>query len=273
MKNHYLMSKRLTCSGCGCRVSGISRVLPAATYQYYACSTNKEKVRQCSMRTNFRADQVDDAAWSWVRSLLTDPTALEAGIQAHVAERERAQKPSRDRLVVLQDLIKENQAQLNRLLDLYLAEGFPREMLMERKRRLEDTLRSLIAEESKVQASLQGQQLDQDQLNTLREFAQQIGAGLDQAEQDFRVRRRIIETLDVRGRLALEEDQRVVYLECVLGDTAFEMGAKRRLATPPIATEAEPNEGDLSGLSDANISSRTCGRDPIFLWSRTRLPR
>ncbi len=71
------------------------------------------------------------------------------------------------------------------MLDLYLVEGFPREMLLERKTRLEDTIRSLTAEEGRVLATLEAHMLTEEQIKSLREFSLQIADGLDTIEQDF----------------------------------------------------------------------------------------
>ena len=49
----------------------------------------------------------------------------------------------KERLVIVDDLLVENQAKLERVLDLYLAGDFPKEMLIEQKERLQKTVDAL----------------------------------------------------------------------------------------------------------------------------------
>ncbi|MBL7063762.1 MAG: hypothetical protein ISS49_06060 [Anaerolineae bacterium] len=95
------------------------------------------------MSTHFRADYVDAAVWDWVKSFLTDPAALAEGLKVEQAEREEANKPLRDRLAVVDDLLADNRRQLERALDLYLSGDFDKERLTERKTRLEKTIAAL----------------------------------------------------------------------------------------------------------------------------------
>jgi hypothetical protein len=53
-----------------------------------------------------------------------------------------------------------------------------------------------------------------DQLAYIEEFCAKIRAGLDQA--DFNAKRQIIELLDIRGKIAFENGQKVAYLRCLI---------------------------------------------------------
>jgi hypothetical protein len=68
------------------------------------------------------------------------------------AERERENAPLRERLKVTEDLLADNRTQLKRLLDLYLAGNFPKEMLVESKTRLETTMEALEKERAGLTA-------------------------------------------------------------------------------------------------------------------------
>jgi len=103
---------------------------------------------------------------------------------------------------------------LNRLLDLYLEGGFPKEVLSDRKLRLEEMLVSLRKERSDLASHVQNVTLSDDQLGVIEAFCAKIRKGLDQA--DFNARRQIIELLDVRGRFAYENGQKVLYLKCLI---------------------------------------------------------
>ena len=53
-----------------------------------------------------------------------------------------------------------------------------------------------------------------DQVRTISEFAALLGDGIEEAEQDFQLRRQLIEALDVQATLCVEEGQQVVWVSC-----------------------------------------------------------
>src|SRR5512140_1019907 len=56
--------------------------------------------------------------------------------------------------------------------------------------------------------------LTDDQMVAIEAFCARIRKGLDEA--DFSVRRQIVELLDVRGKVAYEDGQKVLYLRCLV---------------------------------------------------------
>jgi hypothetical protein len=70
-------------------------------------------------------------------------------------------------LGVVDDILTENRHQLERLLDLYLAGDFPREVLTDRKSCLETTIRSLERERTGLVAHLEAENLAEGQIQTL----------------------------------------------------------------------------------------------------------
>jgi uncharacterized protein (DUF1778 family) len=190
-------------------------------YLYYVCLGRRNHKlspgEKCDL-AYFRADHVDAAVWEWVKSFLTNPAALAEGLQAEQAGREEANRPLRERLAVVHDLLADNGRQLERALDLYLSGEFPNEMLTERKARLQETIESLERERVALAAQLEAQTLTDEQVTTLTEFAQKVAQGLDRADVSFEARRHVIELLDVKGTLAVEDGQKVVYARCMLGE-------------------------------------------------------
>ena len=51
-----------------------------------------------------------------------------------------------------------------------------------------------------------------EQIETIVDFAREVASGLEEAETDFEARRRIIEGMDVRVRLAIEDGVKVAYV-------------------------------------------------------------
>jgi len=198
-------------------MSGTSR--KKGKYLYYRCATRStiDTARTCSQPL-FRADQVDAAVWEWVKSFLTNPDTLAEGLRAEQEEREEVNQPLRDRLSVVDNLLDDNRRQLGRALDLYLSGDFSREILTERKERLQKTIQALERERVELAAQLEAQTLTDEQIETIVEFAQSITRGLEKADTDFEARRHIIELLDAQVTLAVEDGEKVVYVRCMLGE-------------------------------------------------------
>ena len=85
-----------------------------------------------------------------MRQLLSDPAALQLGLESYQAELENANAPLRQRLTVTENILADNREQLTRLHDLFLDGAFPEELLVEREKRLETTLSQLEEERSKL---------------------------------------------------------------------------------------------------------------------------
>jgi hypothetical protein len=131
--------------------------------------------------------------------------------------REKANKPLGGRLAVVDDLIADNRRQLERALGLYLAGDFPREVLTERKERLQNTIDALEQERVELAAQLEAQTLTDEAIGTIMEFTAKIGKGLDNAGLDFEKRRRLLEELDMTVTLAVEDGQKVANVKCLIG--------------------------------------------------------
>ena len=188
----------------------------------------------------FRTDAVDPVVWGWVRSFLADPSTIAVGLEAKRVERESENRPLRERLAVVEDLLADSRVQLERLLDLYLTGQFPKDVLTDRKVRLEETIQTLDRERAGLLSFLEARVLTDEQISNVQEFAVRVGRGLDGVEQDYEVQRRLVELLDVRVILNAEGGQRVAYARCMLGDDALSLpsrgnGTSRRCPLPSAA--------------------------------------
>lgn len=222
-KYNYLLSGRVTCSDCGGRMFGHTHIdqKSGKPYGYYNCRTlrNPERYPGCSCKgMRFRVDHVDDVIWDWLRSLLTEPESLMDGLAAQREKQDAENAPLRERLQIVDGLLDDNQRQMERLLDLYLLEDFPKEVLLDRRQRLESTIEALEKERSNLRIHLEAQTLTAEQIQTIQEFAERMGKGLIAADADenFQSRRRIIEELNVQAILAIEGDEKIVHASCIL---------------------------------------------------------
>jgi hypothetical protein len=126
-------------------------------------------------------------------------------------------------LDVVDDLLEKNRTQLQRLLDLYLAGDFAKDVLTERKSRLETTIEALLRERDALDASLAQQSLTQEQIVGILAFAAQVAEGLAAAEEDFEARRRIVEMLRLEATLAVENGEKVIYVRCIVGEAVLSL--------------------------------------------------
>ena len=217
-KHKYLLARRLTCGGCGLKMTGATNI--RSRYSEYRCPAtlnNHDCGRDCSA-PHFAARQVDAVVWDWLVSFLTDAEALERGLWAVHQEREQANAPMRGRLQVVAELIADKRTKLEKLLDLYLSGEYPKEMLLDRKARLEKTILALERESTALRAVLEKNLLTTEQVRTMQEFAAKVRERLEVMGDDFNAKREVVEALDVQVTLSQEDGEKVVYARCILGE-------------------------------------------------------
>ena len=217
-KHKYLLARRVTCGSCGLKMCGATNT--KSRYSEYRCPAtlnNNDNGHDCDA-PHFSVKQVDAAVWDWVVSFLMDPEALESGLWEVHQEKEQANAPMLARLRVVDDLIADNQTQLEKLLDLYLTGEFPKEVLVERRTRLEKTILALERERAGLLTAVEKHLLTAEQIETMREFAVKVAEKLKVMGNDFEAKRSLLEALDVQVTLTVEEGEKVVYARCILGE-------------------------------------------------------
>lgn len=215
-KRPYLVSRRVVCGQCNSKMFAKTNNWGNS---YYICSRAAGRLagKDCNL-PYFRSDHVDAAVWEKTKEWLQDPEVLEQSLEEIKAKLAQKHQPLHDRLTVVDDLLTENRGKLEKLLDLYLAGDFPREVLADRKARLETTIASLEEERAYLAATLESQDLSDDQIKTIVDLAREVAGGLKEAERDFGARRRIIDDLHVKVRLVIEEGIKVAYVSWLVSD-------------------------------------------------------
>jgi site-specific DNA recombinase len=211
MEHTYLLSHRLRCAKCG---YGFRGQIIRGKFLYYICNGTRQIKSRCNM-PHIRGEQLEDQIWQWIKSVMQDPVHLAAGLRASQQEAERENAAVRERVSIIESQIAETQSQLNRLLDLFVSGEFSKEMLLERKTRLEDTLIELERTKAELNTHLLTAVLSDDQIAELEAFCAEVRTGLDNAT--FEDKRRYFDLLDVRGKLTIENNEKVAYLSCKLG--------------------------------------------------------
>ena len=244
-KSLYLLSGRMRCGRCGTSFNGEANA--ANGYRYYRCfAVHKGDVAHHCNIPSFRVDAVDPVVWDWITRLLTDPQVLEEGLSTRLTINEKESEPLQQRLSIAEDMLRDNQEQLTRLLDLYVAGDFPKDILVDRKRRLEESIKALEKERANIISMLEKRTLTPKQIKNIYGFAERIGKGLQLAETDPGYKREIIEALDVRAIFAVEHGQKVVYVQCVLDDEP------ERFGIPPISRRIDSQDSQNFGMESYN---------------------
>lgn len=165
---------------------------------------------------------MDAAVWQWATEFLTNPELLKEGMAAYQAEQEVRNEGIIERLAIIDELLADHKAQLNRIQDLYLEGGFPKELLVEKKARLEQTIRSLESEKLNLHDFLEKKTLTLEQYQDIEEFSRKILERVNLLSCDFKTRRQIIELLDIQVTCLLDNDgKQFVNLKCILGSDQY----------------------------------------------------
>ena len=151
---------------------------------------------------------------SAVKALPTESQALTAGLQETQDESVQQNQGMLNRLELIEKQITEQELQLSKLLDLYLSGDFPREVLTERKARLEEHIANLRNEHEKTRKMIEKVALTDRQIDEIQLFCDGVRDRLDTT--DFDEKRQLFEMFDVRGTLAVENEEKVVHASCLI---------------------------------------------------------
>jgi len=222
VKYEFLLRRRVTCGCCQSSMRSESVKRRGRVSLYYRChrryETEKGGDASCTMTTWFPASEVDAATWDWLKGVLSDRDQLLRARREYTGAWDVENEPLRRRLQTVEDLIAQTRPRLERVLDLYVDGRLDKDLLVERRKRLESTLAGLERERATLEASMNSRVPTEKQIRTVFDLAEAVREGMAWADMDFSRRRELIELLDVRATLAVEDDEKVLYLSCqVLG--------------------------------------------------------
>ena len=234
-KREYLLRGRAKCGACGWNM----RLAVSERGRYYRCARQWEKdvPAPCDHRTHYRQDIVDALAWQWVEQLLLNPEALESGWLQYQTAMDEETAPIRSKLAIVDDGIAKHKAQLSKVLDLYLSDAIDKGMLFERQQRLETMLSSLGAQHDELNSRLTGREITKDEFTIMQSFVSQIAARLGAVnwEGDIERMQQVLDILDVKATLGLEEGEKVLYLSGRLGSASYFVQPIIFTSTPAMA--------------------------------------
>lgn len=220
-KGDYLLSGMGTCGKCGKKVYVSGSKRKGGGGVYYRCSVARKMIKggACCDASNFRMDVVDRAVWDWVKTRLLDEENLKAELESQQQEQARRVAPFRERLAIIDGLLVDNQRQLERLLDLYLeSDSMTKDILTDRKQRIEKTIEALEDERAKLAATIEAEFLTQEQAQTILELGREIAATYPEADEDFETKRAILKRLKLQAVFGENKDgEQTVFVYCLIG--------------------------------------------------------
>ncbi len=225
LKHKYLLGKRVFCGDCRSKMTAMPNYTGKRIYFYYHCQAKRNFAKNCNNTVTYSAQSLDDQVWDWIYSLMTDTRQLRIGLQDYQNRREEDLAPLRERAEVICQLLRDHQEQLDRLVDLYVSGQFDKQILWERKNRLETTIAGLEAEQKHITQELEGQSLTEEQTLSIIEFAEKIAPKMD--TKNFDKKRELIELLDVTTELKIENGEKIATVRCFLGEKVLRVVSKK----------------------------------------------
>jgi len=231
-KHQYLLTGHIRCGLCGSRMNGHPGLWIGKNERsynlYYRCAGHdgtRANIK-CGL-PQFRIEQVDAVVWEWVTEFLTNPQLLEQGMADYQAEQGIINRQIYERIVIIDELLADHHGQLNRILDLYLEGNFPKELLVDKKSRLEETIKSLEKEKLDLTHFVEKKSLTPDQYQDIQEFSRIVLEGIDLVSCDFESKRQIIELLDIQVICMIDDNRnKYVTLQCILGSNQYDISTK-----------------------------------------------
>ena len=129
----------------------------------------------------YKAEFVDNVVWELVKDIVQHPENIARGLRAQQAELNKQNVSLREWLNLIQHRLSETEIQLSRLLDLYLTDEFPKDVLTQRRNDLEKVRVDLRREQVALSSQLDTRDLTDDQVLQIEEFCDDIRSGLENA--------------------------------------------------------------------------------------------
>lgn len=223
-KYEYLVGRRLTCAFCGYAMEVCPHRKDGVLVRYYyRCpSWRLHRAKHKCALPGFRADQVDGAVWEWVRDLLREPATLRQVLNESQRDLREQHRDLGNRLARLETRLDEEGKRLAVLLrefadieargDTSPAAATVRDIYRQAKDQAQFLFTELAEERDKLKAELSGVSIDDSLIDELTLLAETGQAEIDSLP--FQGKRALIEKLGISGELAVEDNQRVVYIIC-----------------------------------------------------------
>jgi hypothetical protein len=232
-KHSYLLAGHISCGMCSARAFGRHINREWGGYHYYVCGAKGHRAsyrHTCDARF-YRGEPIDEAVWVWIKELLTNPEMLEMGLRAQQTSWHERNVPLRDQLTQVEEQITIYQGQQERLLDLYLNSKIAMPVWEERNSALQETLRHLAQQRVLLTGKLQERHITDQQIQDIQAFAERILESITLVDEDFLLKRRLVEMLNIQVALCDDEQSgKYAQVTCMLGSDGLSVAST---STPP----------------------------------------
>jgi len=234
-KNKYLLQYLLTCGRCGHKISCTGKTNPRGTqYRYYKCSSADyyTAAGKCGS-PQFNADYVDNAVWDWLEDKFQDEAALLKALQEAQVEQEVLLQPRRGELETVKTLITKNQQARDRVKQLFYNAHITEEEYLRDAKPYDTALDGLYREQTRLERVIETQELSEAKIRTVLKLREAVSAGIEKAGDNFEKRREVIEILNITGALSVIDGEKVLDVQCVVGDARLPVVNTTTRSSPP----------------------------------------
>ncbi|MCB0176371.1 MAG: recombinase family protein, partial [Anaerolineae bacterium] len=220
-KYSYLLGGMTKCKNCNNGMSGITKVQGDNKWGYYKCNSAHFPKRygfKCENSKMYKIKVVEDVVWGWIKSILLDENLLDQVLNEYNQIQFEEKQPITGMIEANQAKIEEFQNEKQRLIDGYAAGILSLYDIAPKKTELDKSIQNLKDAITELQADLDFNALNDDELDLIHEYAQRIRKAIDEADNDFEVKRRVLELLMVEVTLSEDDEGKWADIRCVLGN-------------------------------------------------------
>jgi len=163
---------------------------------------------------------MDRDAWERIKSFFLNREQLLERWQHRRENQDEYNEQINQRISEVEAELDRLDTELNRLITLYVAGDYGKDVLDSHRDRLDGVRTELESQRKELLAQLD-RSFSADDAAALSAFVEQIAAGLTVADSDFDKRRWIIEKLDIEATLWIDDGKKAVKLSCGLDGDIF----------------------------------------------------
>jgi len=190
----------------------------ARRLHYYRCDRRGkyEHIAECKER-GIRVDFLDDLVWNRLVKMFDED--IDEGIGEMIRQSEAETRPTKERIVILDDAIAKADDKIARLVKAFSEENNPdiRKAVEKEMRYTADLKASQEREREGLQGRLAQNEFSEERQQRIRDLARQFRQRLPKGS--FEGKREVLDALDVEIQVCYnEEGQRQLKISCTLGE-------------------------------------------------------
>jgi site-specific DNA recombinase len=223
-KRSYLFGHRIRCKLCGYTIVGGAKS-SGKEYVYYRCYHNHARFGEsrCTMPPIAEAEMLP-LVWAWLTDLVNNPDKVLVALNARAEiDAERA-VPKQQRFDMIAKKLADLDRQLKRVVETFTANpDLPMEWLGEQKARLTGQRGDLERERADLAAQLEQQHYTPERVRSIAHFCTALRGRMNDATPEQMLQ--TFEVLNLQLEATIEDDQKVVYATCSLGEKRVEIAS------------------------------------------------